>query len=129
MASEDGTATGVAGASDRPIRVVDAPAARRYEAYLGESPTGESPAGESPAGFAEYRLTPGRITFIHTVVDPAFEGRGVGSALVRGALADARGRGLSVIPICPFFKAYLRRHPEVADIVLQGPGDRPEAGA
>jgi hypothetical protein len=119
MASEDGTATGVAGASDRPIRVVDAPAARRYEAYLGES----------PAGFAEYRLTPGRITFIHTVVDPAFEGRGVGSALVRGALADARGRGLSVIPICPFFKAYLRRHPEVADIVLQGPGDRPEAGA
>jgi len=92
------------------IRVADAPAARRFEAYVGDS----------LAGFAEYRLTPGRITFIHTVVDPGHEGRGIGSALVRDALATARARGLAVIPICPFFKAYLGRHPEVADVVLPG---------
>jgi predicted GNAT family acetyltransferase len=98
---------------DPPIRVVDAPGARRYEAHLEES----------LAGFADYRLTPGRITFIHTEVDPAFEGRRIGSALVEGALADARARGLSVIPICPFFKAYIRRHPEIADVVLPGAGD------
>jgi predicted GNAT family acetyltransferase len=101
-------------ATDDPrVRVVDSPEARRYEAYLGGS----------LAGFADYRLTPGRITFIHTEVDPAFEGRGIASALVQGALADARARELSVIPICPFFKAYIRRHPEIADIVLPGAND------
>lgn len=112
--TDDGIATdhGMA-TEDPPIRVVDSPDARRYEAYLGES----------LAAFADYRLTPGRITFIHTAVGPAFEGRGIGSALVQGALADARARGLSVIPICPFFKAYIRRHPEIVDVVLPGAGD------
>ena len=37
--------------------------------------------------------------------------------MVRAGLAVARHRGLKVIPICPFFAAYLRKHPEEQDLV------------
>jgi predicted GNAT family acetyltransferase len=62
------------------------------------------------AGFAEYRLTGERITFVHTEVDDAFEGQGVGSAIARGALGDARERGLAVVPLCPFIAGYIAKH-------------------
>ena len=86
----------------------DQPAGDRYQATLG---------GE-PAGFAAYRLRNGRITFIHTVVQPQFEGHGVGSALARYALDDARRRGLEIVVVCPFIKAWIKRHPDYADTTL-----------
>jgi predicted GNAT family acetyltransferase len=69
------------------------------------------------AGFAEYRLRPGRIVFTHTEVDGAFEGQGVGSALARGALDDARAKGLAVEPLCPFIKGWIDKHPDYRDLV------------
>ena len=69
------------------------------------------------AGFAAYRRREGRITFIHTVVDDAFEGRGVGSTLVKAALDAARDEGLRVEPKCPFVASYIEQHPEYADLV------------
>jgi predicted GNAT family acetyltransferase len=60
---------------------------------------------------------PGLVTLIHTEVDPAVEGKGIGSRLVAGALEDIRRRGLAVDPVCPFVRAYLGRHPEQADLV------------
>ena len=65
-----------------------------------------------------YKLTPGVITFTHTEVPPALEGRGIGSALVRGALESARAQGLKVVAKCPFVSAYIGRHPEFADLLL-----------
>ena len=72
------------------------------------------------AGFVDYHAQPGLITVLHTEVDPAFEGQGVGSRLVEGMLDDIRARGLRVLPICPFVRAYVRRHPEVRDLVAAG---------
>lgn len=72
----------------------------------------------APAGFAEYRLTDELIVFTHTEVDPAFEGRGVGSALVTSALDQVRAEGVrKVLPLCPFVKAWLGRHPDYLDLV------------
>ena len=66
------------------------------------------------AGFAQYRMKdPGLIVFTHTEIDDAYEGRGLGSILVRAALDAARGRGLAVRPDCPFVRAYIARHPRV----------------
>jgi len=48
----------------------------------------------------------------HTEVPPSGHGQGVGDALVRAALAYARGRDLNVIATCPYVQAWLRRHPE-----------------
>jgi predicted GNAT family acetyltransferase len=72
-------------------------------------------------GIIRYRIEPGVVVLVHTEVDEAVEGTGVGSQLVRGALADLRARGLRVVPLCPFVAAYLRRHPEDADLVAVDP--------
>ncbi len=91
--------------------IADEPGRSRYEARLGGS----------VAAFSEYRLMrDGRVAVIHTVVDPAFGGRGVGSALARGLLDDIRARGLRVTPYCAFVRAYIERHPEYADLVTWG---------
>ncbi len=70
------------------------------------------------AGFSKYRERDGIVTFRHTEVDPSFEGKGLGSALARGALDDTRARGLRVKAQCPFIASYLERHPEYQDIIV-----------
>ena len=66
---------------------------------------------------AEYNLLDGKIMFTHTEVPKAHEGQGIGSALIRHGLAYARQQGMQVIPICPFFAAYIKRHEEVQDLL------------
>ena len=69
------------------------------------------------AGFVAYRTSPGTITFTHTEIDSAFEGRGLGSKLVRAALDAARSRGLAVLPQCPFVRGWIAKHADYADLV------------
>jgi predicted GNAT family acetyltransferase len=83
----------------------------RYEAHLGNE----------LAGFVTYRLRPGRITFLHTEVEPELEGRGIGGTLAAAVLDDVRARGLTVIPICPFISSWIKRHPEYEDLVAAWP--------
>ncbi|MBV2365267.1 GNAT family N-acetyltransferase [Streptomonospora nanhaiensis] len=92
------------------VAVSDAPERKRYEARTGDE----------VAGFAEYMLTDEMIVFTHTEVDPAYKGKGVGGALVRGALDHVRGSGRSVLPLCPFVKGWIQRHPDYADMVYKG---------
>lgn len=66
--------------------------------------------GDTVAGFAAFRSSPGRAAFTHTVVDPKFEGHGLGSALVRAALTDVAARGETIVPFCPFVQDWLKRH-------------------
>ena len=88
------------------ITVVDVPERNRYEAVV-----------DGEVAFAEYMLRGDVVTFVHTLVPGALEGRGVGSALARAALDDSRARGRSVVPRCPFIRAYIDRHEEYADLV------------
>ena len=87
--------------------VTDNPARHRFEIDLGD--------GE--LAFAAYNLLPGAIRFYHTEVPENHGGQGLGTRLIEAALAAARERGLKVIPTCPFFRAYLKKHPEQQDIV------------
>jgi predicted GNAT family acetyltransferase len=52
-----------------------------------------------------------QITLIHTEVPPPLRGQGVGEALVRGALEQIRGDGLRIVAVCPFVRAYMKKHP------------------
>jgi uncharacterized protein len=69
------------------------------------------------AGFAQYVRRPGRIFFVHTEIDPAFEGRGLGSQLATAALDATRATGERVVPLCTFVATFIERHPEYVDLV------------
>ena len=98
-------------AADSPVRILDLPDAQRYEATIDGA----------LAGFLDYRRGSDRFLISHTEVDEAYEGRGVGSALARRAIDDARAAGLTIIVACPFVRAWLARHPEdAAGIILRG---------
>ena len=69
-----------------------------------------------------YRRRGERMVLVHTEVPRALESHGVGGQLVRAAVAYAAGQGLTVVPACPFARAWLQRHPDVA---AQVPIDAP----
>jgi len=76
-------------------------------------------------GEADFVLSPGLVVFTHTIIDPALEGQGIGTALVRFALDDVRASGVLALPYCPFVRAFVKRHAdEYGDLVY-----RPPAGA
>ncbi len=84
----------------------------RYEAHID---------GEL-AGFAQYQLTDRLVVFTHTEVEDRFEGRGVASALARFALDDVRADGSRmVLPLCPFIKGWIEKHPDYQDLVFVRP--------
>jgi len=87
--------------------VVDRPERHRFEVL----------ADGKVAGYADYQLSPGEILFTHTEIDEAYEGKGLGSVLVRHALDDARGRGLAVLPMCPFVRGWIGKHEDYLDLV------------
>ena len=72
--------------------------------------------GGEVLGFLLYRIEPDGVVLVHTDVDPAYEGQGLGSVLVKGALDDLRERGVRAVPLCPFVRAYIRRLPEYAPV-------------
>ncbi|MBV0893783.1 GNAT family N-acetyltransferase [Microbacterium sp. NC79] len=72
------------------------------------------------AGFTEFTERQGAFLFPHTEIDPAFGGRGLGSTLVAGAMADSAARGDTVVPLCPFVVKYLRGH-DVPGLTISWP--------
>ncbi|MBO0844412.1 MAG: N-acetyltransferase [Nocardioides sp.] len=89
------------------LEVRDNPDESRFEVYVDGR----------PAGSTVYQLADDVILFVHTEVDDAYEGQGVGSDLVRGALDQVRAReGLRVAATCPFVRAWMRKHPDYLDL-------------
>lgn len=88
--------------------IVDNVARNRYELVV-----------DHHLAFVAYERTPGTIRFIHTVVPKALEGRGIGSRLAKYVLDKARADGEKVIPQCPFIAAWLRKHHEYDDLIVQ----------
>ena len=89
--------------------------AHRFEVDLGDS-----------TAIAAYSLHDGAIVFTHTEVPEQHEGQGIGTLLIKAGLDHARGEGLMVIPSCPFFAAYMKKHEEVQDLLA--PYDREHLG-
>ena len=57
------------------------------------------------------------IIIDHTGVPDALSGRGIGVALVRRGVEDARAEGRKIVPLCPFAKAQIAKHPEWQDVL------------
>ena len=74
---------------------------------------------KTPGGTAviEYQLEGGRLVLTHTEVPEADRKRGLGTRLVEAVLGKARELGLTVVPVCPFVRAYLRRNPQAGGLI------------
>lgn len=94
------------------IEVIDNPERERFEVR----------EGRRVIGWAAYQETAQLIVFTHTEVDPAHEGQGIGSQLVRATLDHVRAQGMQVLPMCPFVSAWMNRHPDYDDLRYR-PGD------
>ena len=57
------------------------------------------------------------VTMPHTKVFDEFEGQGLASALVTGALDDIRARGKKIVAECPYVAPFVGKHPEYADLL------------
>ena len=100
--------------SNPAIKVSDVPEKKAFEATLDGV----------LAGRADYLLAGDLIVFAHTEVDPGFDGRGIAATLARHSLTEARRRGLTVIPVCPFYQGWIQRHPRYRDLVYEPPPSR-----
>jgi predicted GNAT family acetyltransferase len=87
--------------------VTDAPDRSRYELLVD---------GEV-VGHVRYRWDGDVLDLLHTEIDDGHEGEGLGGALARGVLDDARRRGLRVRPSCPFLAGWIAKHPDYAELV------------
>ena len=88
----------------------DNPDLHRYETEI-----------DGHVAYVVYRRAPGVITFVHTEVPKELGGRGVGSALARQVLEAARADGLKVVAMCPFISAWMKKHPEFNDLLVDTP--------
>ena len=71
------------------------------------------------AGFTRYRVTPDALVFVHTEIDDAYEGQGLGGQLARGALDDVRANGGMVVAECPFIKGWIEKHEDYQDLLAR----------
>jgi predicted GNAT family acetyltransferase len=90
------------------MEIVHNPTASRFEASV-----------DGQLCVCQYRLFKKLMMLVHTGVPPALRGRGIAAALVRAALDHARAKGLKVRPDCSYAEAYMQRHAETQDLLLE----------
>jgi predicted GNAT family acetyltransferase len=88
--------------------VRDVPEASRYEIVVDGT----------VAGIVSYRTEGDVRDLVHTEIDDAFEGQGIGGKLAAGVLDDIRARGLQAKLTCPFLAGWVARHPEYQDAAV-----------
>jgi predicted GNAT family acetyltransferase len=69
------------------------------------------------AGYLVYQRDGNSVSFLEVTTDPRRAGQGLGLVLVRQALNAVSAEGLSVLPVCPFVRDFIRRHPVYLDVV------------
>jgi len=87
--------------------VVDNPKASRFELLV---------QGEV-VGFLDYERTGEIVSFTELTTDLRRAGQGLGLVLVRKALDAVGAEGRSVLPVSPFVRDFIQRHPVYLDLV------------
>ena len=67
--------------------------------------------------FADYRIDGDRVVIPHVEAPMPLRGTGAAGRLMAGLLDRVRAEGLKVVPVCPYAAAYIRRHPQYADLL------------
>ena len=93
------------------LEVKDNPAQHRFETNI-----------EGHTAFIVYKLRPGVITVLHTEVPRQLEGRGIAATMTKYVLNFTAANDLQLVPLCPYMRAYLKKHPEYQHLVHKGGG-------
>ncbi|MBL0948363.1 GNAT family N-acetyltransferase [Brevundimonas sp.] len=67
--------------------------------------------------FIGYSRAGNQLILNTTQVPPPLEGRGIAARLTAHVLEEARREGLKIVPLCSYSAAYIRRHPDQADLL------------
>lgn len=88
------------------VEVTHLPEAHRFEAVV-----------QDQVSAIDYALEGSIMTILHTNVPAELAGLGIAGNLTRVALDTARANGWEVIPACSYAAAFIKRHPQYADIL------------
>lgn len=80
--------------------IIDNKSAGRYELNV-----------DGHLALAEYELKNGKLYINHVEVPQELRGGGVAGKVMAGVVADAKQRGLEIVPVCSYAASYLKRHP------------------
>jgi predicted GNAT family acetyltransferase len=72
---------------------------------------------QGQTAYADYRRTPGRLVIDYVFSPPALRGAGTAGRLMQGVADAARAENLKITPLCGYAAAWLKRHPETADLL------------
>jgi predicted GNAT family acetyltransferase len=86
--------------ADDDVAVSDVPARQRFELTV-----------DGHTAYLTYERNAQRLTLVHTEVPVELRGRHFGERLVDAALRAGRADGLQIVVVCPFARAYLKKHP------------------
>lgn len=73
--------------------------------------------GEKIAEMTYSKAGTDRIIIDHTEVDESFKGKGLGELMVRKSVDDARAKGISIVPLCPFARSVFDKNAELKDVL------------
>ena len=73
--------------------------------------------GDDVVGFSRYRDEGDQRVFLHTEVNPEYQGHGLATQLIEFSLADGRSQGKRIVAICPMVAAYVKKHHDYDDLL------------
>lgn len=70
--------------------------------------------------YVDHRAADGTVEriFPHTKILDEYAGQGLASVLVRGALEATVAAKARIVPVCPYVKGWIEKHPEFAPHVV-----------
>lgn len=89
----------------------DAPSDHRFEQDF------ETPDGQTKQVFADYAVHGDTRAILHVEADPLLQGTGAAGRFMQALSEHARAEKLKLEPRCSYAVAWLKRHPEFADIL------------
>lgn len=71
------------------------------------------------AGFTQFTDREHRRIFPHTEIGEDFGGQGLAGIVVEEAMRATREEGRTIVPVCPYVKKWLGKHPEYDELVAK----------
>jgi predicted GNAT family acetyltransferase len=84
------------------------PDRERFEVLVAGNVIGKAVYKTYDAGDSPQRI------FYHTVINEEYGGQGLAGQLATVALDETVAAGISIVPVCPYIKKFLTKHPEYA---------------